>query len=135
MGVITSSEAQLLQAAENARGMGPLVMINLLRFRDEADYGPDSPHAPCSGREAFQRYAQVLGPQLAQRGAESIWSGVVLSSLIAPEDEHWDYATLIRYPSIDALLDLSRAEEYLAAAAHRTAALLDSRLIVSKPNT
>lgn len=36
----------------------PIVMVNLLKIRDRAEYPPDSSAKPCSGREAFARYQE-----------------------------------------------------------------------------
>ena len=135
MASISPNRDKLREVLETAKGVSPLVMINLLRFRTEANYGPDSEHVPCSGREAFQRYGEVVRPLLANVGARAIWSGSVLSSLIAPDGECWDHATLIQYPSIDALMTMSGADEYHRASVHRTAALSDSRLIVTNPES
>jgi len=33
----------------------PVVMLNFLRFREQASYPEGSPHPPCSGREASCR--------------------------------------------------------------------------------
>lgn len=38
----------------------PVMMINLLRYRDQADYGDRTDVTPCSGREAYRRYAPTL---------------------------------------------------------------------------
>jgi hypothetical protein len=37
----------------------PLVMVNLLRYRERAEYPAGAGAAPCSGREAYQRYGAV----------------------------------------------------------------------------
>jgi len=34
----------------------PLIMINLLRYREKAEYPADFHAEPCTGREAYQRY-------------------------------------------------------------------------------
>ena len=134
MGEILACDRKIEEFRASVDGVEPLVMINLFRFRKEAAYEPGANHAPCSGREAFSRYGAAVSPLLAAVGGRSIWSGSVLSSLIAPVDEVWDFATLMEYPSAAALINMSDMTEYKAAAAHRTAALYDSRLIVTRPN-
>jgi uncharacterized protein (DUF1330 family) len=111
----------------------PVVMMNLLRFREQAVYPPDHEAPPCSGAEAFGRYGQAVAPLLASRGAESIWQGQQAAMLIGPQDKDWHLAVLVRYPSAGAFVDMATSEEYLAVVAHRTAALEDSRLIAFRP--
>ena len=49
--------------------------------------------------------------------------------LIGPVDERWDRVMLVRYPSIAAFLSMTDDPGYRAGVGHRTAALLDSRLV------
>lgn len=52
----------------------PVVMLDLLRFRQTADYSahPDlAPPAPVSGREAYEVYLHHTRPVLAKHGGES----------------------------------------------------------------
>ena len=62
----------------------PLIMINLLRYHERAQYPADFPAEPCTGREAYQRYSAVAEKQLAAVGARILWSGQVAASVIAP---------------------------------------------------
>lgn len=108
----------------------PVVMLNLLKFREVANYA-DATEAPCSGREAYQRYgAHAIGAVKAI-GGEVLWYGSAVGSLIAPPDESWDEILLVRYPSIDAFVKMMMAPEYQAIAKHRTAALEDARLVAT----
>ena len=54
------------------------------------------------------------------------------ASVIAPDTEEWDETVLVQYPSREAFLGMIESEAYLAISPHRTAALLDSRLIATK---
>ena len=50
---------------------GPVTMLNLLRFREVADYSQSpelTPPAPISGAAAFDRYIQHTMPFLKQSG-------------------------------------------------------------------
>ena len=113
----------------------PVIMINLLRFRDRADYGQRSDVSPCSGREAYYgRYAPVSSPLVQADGAKIFWLGRVLAGVISPPDERWDDVLLVQYPSFSVLQKLFANPEYQAVVFHRTAALEDSRLIASATN-
>jgi len=107
----------------------PIIMINLLKFRDKARY-PDGSIA-CSGREAYQAYTKIASKTLAEIGGEMFWRGLVCGSLIAPEGETWDEALLIKYPSIEAFEKMLAMPEYQKGTVHRSAALEDSRLIAT----
>lgn len=109
----------------------PVVMINLLRYRDEAAYAEGADAAPCTGREAYERYGIAVAPLLAAVGGRPIWRGEAHAAVIAPEGEHWDEAILVEYPSRKAFLEMASSPAYQAIAHHRTAALEDSRLIAT----
>ena len=113
----------------------PLVMINLLRYRERAQYPAGAGADPCSGREAYQRYAAVALQKVASVGGRLVWMGRVAASVIAPEGEEWHDAVLVEYPSRKAFLAMIALPDYQAAAVHRTAALEDSRLIATHAQT
>lgn len=127
--------ARLERFLAEARGDGPLVMINLLRYRERAAYPADAKETPCSGREAYQRYAAVALQKVAEVGGRVLWMGKVLAGVIAPDGEEWDDAVLVEYPSQQAFLRMLAMPDYQASALHRTAALEDSRLIATRPRT
>jgi uncharacterized protein (DUF1330 family) len=112
---------------EDVPGDTPLVMLNLVRFRDVADY-PEG-DGQVSGQEAYARYGELVQPFLASVGGSLEWSGMTHPSLIGPDGEQWDACLLVRYPSKAAFLDMVMNPEYQAITHHRTAALSDSRLV------
>ena len=61
-----------------------------------------------------------------------LWMGAVRSTVVGPDDERWDDAILVEYPSRKAFLGMVTNPDYLAIAAHRSAALEDSRLICTE---
>ena len=113
----------------------PLVMLNLLRFRDEAAYPEGSGAEPCSGRHAYRCYGAAVQGPLAAAGGRVVWAGAAELSVVAPEGESWDEVLLVEYPSRDAFLDMIATPEYQAAVPHRRAALADSRLVLTRPAT
>ena len=131
MSSVEPTPERLRAFVRDAEGETPVVMINLLRYREQAAYAPDSDAEPCSGRKAYERYAAVATGQVASVGGRMLWLGHVESTLIAPDSEEWDDAVLVQYPSRRAFLQMVAKPEYQAAAFHRTAALSDSRLIAT----
>ncbi len=111
---------------------GPVVMLNLLRFRAVADYSATphlAPPIPISGAAAYQRYVEHTLPHLRASGGELIFLGSGGSFLIGPADERWDAAMLVRQRSVAAFIAFASNEAYGAGLGHRLAALEDSRLL------
>ena len=111
---------------------GPLVMLNLLKFREEADYSkfPNlAPDTPISGEEAYQLYMAHTLPFLEASGGEVLFKGTGGPFVIGPQDESWDLVLLVKHQSLQRFMAFASDEAYLAGAGHRTAALLDSRLL------
>jgi len=112
----------------------PIVMVNLLRFRERADYsGTGIDAAPASGKEAYERYGQAVVKLLWREGGQLLWAGNVRASLVAPSYERWDQVALVYYPSRAAFVRMVSSEEYQKIVGHRTAALEDSRLLETRP--
>jgi uncharacterized protein (DUF1330 family) len=112
----------------------PLSMLNLLRFRPQADYAEPSA-APCTGREAYAEYSRQVLPLLQGVGGELFWLGQVHSALIAPAGEDWHEVLLVKYPNKQAFLQMIQSPAYRAIVHHRTAALADSRLLACSAAT
>jgi hypothetical protein len=111
---------------------GSLVMLNLLRFREIANYSatPDlAPDVPISGREAYDIYVRLTLPFLKESGGDILFLGKGGRFLIGPESEYWDVVMLIRQQSVNSFLAFEQNEEYMKIIGHRTAALIDSRLM------
>jgi hypothetical protein len=116
-----------------SRGItGPVVMLNLLRFRATADYAatPDlAPLAPISGEAAYRLYMVHTLPFLERSGGQVLFYGRGDRFLIGPADERWDAALLVRQASVASFLAFASDKDYLKGIGHRTAALVDSRLL------
>jgi len=111
---------------------GEVVMLNLLRFKEVADYSASpelSPEKPISGEQAYQLYIEHTLPFLQASGGELIFSGRGGKYLIGPGMERWDKVLLVRQKSVDGFIAFEQNEAYMAGIGHRTAALEDSRLL------
>ena len=116
--------------ARNIRG--PVVMLNLLRFREVADYSahPElAPSSSISGRAAYERYIEHTLPFLRASGGEVLYFGTGGDYLIGPTGEGWDMAILVRQSSIAAFMAFASDRAYLAGIGHRVAAVRDSRML------
>jgi uncharacterized protein (DUF1330 family) len=95
---------------------GPVVMLNLLRFRSDG------------GRERYGEYAAHVGGLSGRYGAEVLYFGDGGRALVADDGQAWDAVLLVRYPSRQAFTDMIRDPEYRAGAHLRTKALEEAVL-------
>ena len=111
---------------------GPVTMLNLLCFRDVADYAGNpalKPGREISGREAFQKYIDHTLPFLNDTGGDIQFLGEGGKFFVGPQSERWDLVMLIRQNSMADFFNFASNEDYLSGIGHRTAALTDSRLM------
>ncbi|HEY6780446.1 MAG TPA: DUF1330 domain-containing protein [Thermoleophilaceae bacterium] len=122
---IVPTREQVEELAGSSSGE-PIVMLNLLRFKDQAD-GIDE---GLSGAEAYARYGEGAQPFLERVGGRLLIAVAAQQTFIGPEAGEWDMALMVEYPSRKAFLEMATDPEYLEVHRHRDAALADSRLIV-----
>ena len=120
-----SSSPEAMAAMATGDPDEPVVMLNLLRYRDQAEngHGVDG----LSGREAYGVYGERFAALHPRYGGEPVWMGRALNSLIGSES--WDIVILVRYPTRRQFLAMFEDPDYQAIAPIRAAALADSRLI------
>lgn len=125
--------ADQVRALRDSGPDGPVVMLNLLKFHTEADYGPDSTEPPVSGASAYARYQKAFTQTVgAISQAEVLYDGPVNQVFIgqagAPETD-WDKALIVRYPSRQHFLAMMAAPGYRDALKHRYAGLARTILL------
>lgn len=98
------------------RHAGPVVIMNLLKFKADAGDGR-------TGRQAYADYGALAAEILPVYGAEVVWTGRQQEIVNGGAQDDWDVVLLVRYPSVDALARMSASAEYRAIYHHRTAAL------------
>jgi hypothetical protein len=97
---------------------GPFWALNLMRYREIADYG-DGNHPGVSGREADDRYAP-LGP-LAAIGAMVAFHGDVTEQLGgAPR---WHRVGIVRYPTRRSFFAMQQREDFQDLHRHKEAGM------------
>ncbi len=103
----------------------PVVMLNLLRYREVAapGHGVDG----LSGRDAYAEYGRRFATLEPRFGGKPIWMGRALNTIIGAEA--WDVVILVRYPTRRQFVAMLNDPDYRAIAPIRAAALADSRLI------
>jgi uncharacterized protein (DUF1330 family) len=107
---------------------GPIVMFNLLAYRERAHYEQPVPDGDVSGREAYQRYGRGIARLLLGVGAWPVFLGRAETTLVgAPEK--WDEFAVVEYPSRAAFLGMVSSAAYRAQTRHRDAGLARTELI------
>lgn len=112
---------------------GPVVMLNLLKFKPEATYPPEANMSPGSGAEAYARYQQAFSGDLqALTQAEILYDGPVgqvFIGLAGTPETDWDKVLLVRYPSRAHFLGMMADANYRRALVHRYAGLARTVLL------
>jgi uncharacterized protein (DUF1330 family) len=124
----TAAQFERLAASDDD---GPVMMINLLRFKERAD-GIDADD-DITGAEAYARYGAAIQPYLEGVRGRVLLGGVTTESVIGPEEAEWDAVFVAEYPSRKAFLEMTSDPGYLEVHRHRAAAVADSRLIACRP--
>ncbi len=123
MSIHPNSE-QLRELAES-EDTAPIVMLNLLRFKQRADGIDDG----ATGAGAYARYSAAVEPFLRAVGGRLRAALRPEHCVIGPTEGEWDLVLLVEYPSRQKFLEMAANPRYQEIHAHREAALADSRLI------
>jgi uncharacterized protein (DUF1330 family) len=99
---------------------GPVVMLNLLRFKD-------------GGRGSYEEYARRIQPFLDESDAEILYVGDLSTVLVAPESHNWDSILIVRYPSRQAFSSMVANQDYQEITGLRTEALEEAVLQATVP--
>lgn len=111
---------------------GPFVMVNLLKFKTNAEY-PDGSDAHLTGREAYARYGEAVARLVAGLGGRVRYSGEVTGLMIGEVEDLWDMVALAEYPSLAAFKAMATSPEMRAIEHHREAGLAGQLNIRTKP--
>lgn len=139
MTTVTSDIEHLDVASVQVPANARITMINLVRFKAQADYGDRTDQTPCSGEEAYMvRYALNFGRVVARLGLNGVtvgvpvYTGVAHAQIVGPPEEKWDMVLLVEYPNIATFRRIAESQEYRDECEHhRLAALENWRLVAT----
>jgi uncharacterized protein (DUF1330 family) len=100
----------------------PFVMVNLLKFKERAEY-EDDPSVAISGREAYERYGIEVSKLVEARGGRIVFTGDVTGMIVGQVDDQWDMVALAEYPSHASFMEMMLSPEWAAIERHRVAGL------------
>ncbi len=121
-----------IQALFDTPDDGPVVMLNLLRFRETAIY-PDGDDTRGSGRDAYGRYALAMKALVEGAGGRLLFSGDATGMVIGTAEEPWHVVALVEYPSRAAFAAIATSDAVRAISGHRSAGLEGQLLIACRP--
>ena len=111
--------AELIDAPDDE----PVVMLNLLKFKETAADGANS------GSSEYAKYGDSVVQMVEDRGGKVLWMGRADQILIGDPSEAWDSVALVEYPSRKAFIDMVTTPEYEKAHEHRESGLERTVLI------
>ena len=101
---------------------GPIYMVNLLKYKDVAEY-EDGRETALTGREAYQVYAVAVADLLVQFGGGMIFGGEVSRLMLGEVEDLWDEVAIAMYPSRKAMLEMMMSPTMQEIGQHRAAGL------------
>jgi uncharacterized protein (DUF1330 family) len=118
----------------NVRGLqamelqAPVVMVNLMRFRERSLDGNGS------GWDAYLRYSALTVPMIKARGGTLLWTGDAKAVALGVETgNQWDYLALVYYPTVAAFIDMMTSKDYaISCDPHRTNGCAEHVIIATK---
>ncbi len=81
----------------------PVVMVNLLSFKKDADGN----NAGMSGQESYSLYGAKMKDYVESKGGRFIWMGRVDSMVIGESDADFEVVALVEYPNRKAFVEIA----------------------------
>jgi len=122
MSAIRPNKAQFIELME-APDEGPVVMLNLLKFKKQAE-GSEG-----SGASEYNKYSDAAVQMVEARGGKVLWMGRADQILIGDPTEDWDSVALVQYPSRKDFVEMVSSPDYEKAHEHRESGLERTVLI------
>jgi uncharacterized protein (DUF1330 family) len=96
-------EPEQIKELMSGRQDTPVVMVNLLSFKKDADDGNEG----MTGEESYSRYGGNMRKFVESKGGRFIWTGRVDSMVIGESDADFQIVALVEYPSRKAFLEIA----------------------------
>jgi uncharacterized protein (DUF1330 family) len=128
----TQQQLSELAARAGTDADGPVVMLNLNRYRERARYedaGTPETAPDVSGHEAYLRYGIIASGVLERVGARILWHTTSERTVIGDASDRYDEVIAVWYPTLAAFVKLVTDPDLIAVRHHRVAALERAALI------
>lgn len=110
-----------IEAMRKRAGEGPVVMLNLLKFR------------PGGEQRYLDGYASVAVPMIEARGGRILYAGRLAERAHEDDAPEWDILVLVEYPTRQAFIDMVSDPAYREAHVHRRDAVERALLRATDP--
>ncbi len=108
---------------------GPVWMVNLMHYRDVAEYA-DGRETGISGREADDLYTPL--ESLAGVGAEIVFAGEVEDQFLG-DLPRWDRVAVVKYPTRRSFIDMQSRPDFQEKHVHKEAGMQETFVIGTQP--
>lgn len=116
------ADAAQIDALREKGPDGPVFMVNLLKFKDRAEY-EDGRATTLTGRDAYQIYGRAVSEILPKFGGRAVFAADVTFLSLGRVEELWDEVAIAAYPDRGSMVRMSFSPEWREASVHRTAGL------------
>ncbi len=103
MKIASQPRAEQIQELMNGPEDTPVVMVNLLCFKDRGDGGNEG----MSGESSYGLYAAKMQKFVESKGGRFLWSGRVDSMVLGESDVDFQVIALVEYPNRKAFLEIA----------------------------
>jgi uncharacterized protein (DUF1330 family) len=103
MKIAQMPEPQQIQELMQGPADTPVVMVNLLSFKAEADGGNEG----MTGAASYMLYGGKMREFVESKGGRFLWTGRVDSMVIGESDAEFQVVALVEYPSRKAFLEIA----------------------------
>lgn len=110
----------------------PVIMLNLLKFKERAEPYADGTGADETGETAYMKYARNLEPLLERAGGKLFFAGAARHFLIGDAAKDWDMVIMVEYPDSRAFIKMTASEDYQKIHVDRERGLERTELIVTQ---
>ncbi len=124
----TQPRPEQMQAFIEQAPKGPIYMLNLLKFKAQAEYA-DGRETDLTGAQAYGLYGQGGGKLITELGGRLVWSAQMNVMVIGDGEPEWDAIGIVEYPSIEAFQGMVASPAYQEVHVHREAGLEHQLLI------
>ncbi|MCP5065049.1 MAG: DUF1330 domain-containing protein [bacterium] len=101
---------------------GPIYMLNLLRFKDKAEY-EDGRETDLTGAQAYGIYTDAVSQLLPEFGGKGMFSASIERLMLGEVEDLWDKVAIAMYPSRAAMMEMMQSKQMREIGMHRAAGL------------
>jgi uncharacterized protein (DUF1330 family) len=119
---VLPTDPKQIEAMMQPGPAGPIFMVNLLKFKDKAEYA-DGRETSLSGRDAYNIYGKAIMKILPEFGGKPVFMADTTFLALGQVEELWDEVAIVMYPDRGSLLRMSMSQAWQEISVHRTAGL------------